>query len=292
MTRTVSNAPRLPQSGNGGAAAKRYTLADVTKGGKGLPMKIVITGIPGIGKTSCAAQAVNPFFLLSPGETGINTLADNGLVPKDIPSLEIQDWENLLSIIGELQTKEHNRQTLILDVVDGFEKLANHYVCVKDYSGDWSAKGFMSYQQGFRNVAAGPWRQLLQELDRLREIKRMAIILLAHTGIANFANPAGADYNRYTPTMYKDAWELTFGWAEAVLFGNRDISVTKEKLDRKAKGVGGQSRIFYTEYSAIADAKNQYNLSPEIDMGNSGKEAWENFIKAKEAGKIGGKDGK
>lgn len=290
MTRTVSQAgSRLPQSGNGGAPGKRLTLADSIKGGKQLPSRLIFHGVAGIGKTSFAAQSPNPFFLLSPGETGLHTLSDQGLVSKEIPNIEVAEWDDVLAIIEELRTTEHDRKTLVLDVVDGFEKLCNQYVCMKDYAGDWGTKGFMSYQQGFRTVAAGPWKQFLQELDRLRETKRMAIVMLAHTGIGNFNNPAGADYNRFNPTLYKDAWELLFGWADIVLFGNRDVTASKEKGASKAKASGGQSRILYTEFDAIADAKNRHNLPPEIDMGNSGQEAWNNFIGAIKAGKNGGK---
>ncbi len=288
MTRTVSQASRLPQSESIGTR-KRYTLADSIKGGKQLPSRMIFHGVAGIGKTSFAAQMPHPYFLLSPGETGLHTLADQGLVSKEIPNLEIFDWENLIDIIKELQTTEHNFKTLVLDAVDGFEKICNQYVCTKDYEGDFGKKGFLNYQQGYKTVAMGPWKQLLQELDRLRENKRMAIVMLAHTGIANFGNPAGADYNRFTPTLYKDAWELIYGWTDIVLFGNRDTTVSKDGQDRKAKGHGGQSRILYTEYDAIADAKNRHNLPPEIDMGDSGVEAWNNFIEAIKAGKNGGK---
>lgn len=287
MTRTVSN-PRLPQPGNGGTV-KRFTLADCIKGGKQLPSRLVFQAVAGAGKTTFATFSPNPFFLLSPGETGLHTLADQGLVSKDVQSLEILEWENLFSVIEELQTTNHDRKTLVLDAIDGFEKLGNKYVCDKDYGGDWSTKGFLNYQVGYRSMAMGPWKHLLQELDHLRELKRMAIILLAHSGISNFSNPAGADYNRFTPPMYKDAWEITFGWADIVLFGNRETTVKKEKADTKAKASGGRARIMYTEYDAIADAKNRHNLPAEIDMGSSGQEAWNNFIEAIKAGKNGGK---
>jgi hypothetical protein len=228
---------------------------------------------------------------LSPGETGLHTLIDAGLLP-EVPNIEVNDWDNTLAIVEELTTANHAYKTLVVDTIDGLEKLANSHVCETQFGGDWGEKGFMGFHRGYKVTASGPWRGLLAAFDRLREVKRMGIILLAHTGIGNFQNPSGPDFNRYAPDLYKDAWSLSFGWADIVLFGQREIAVSKDKTDRKAKGSGGDARVIYTEWSAFADAKNRHNLPPEIEMGTSGKEAWENFIKAIAAGKNGnGKDG-
>jgi hypothetical protein len=250
----------------------------------------VIHGQGGIGKTSAAAHAQSPFFLLSPGETGLHTLIDAGILPP-LPNLEVHDWEGVLSLVEELATTDHPYKTLVIDTIDGLEQLCNAHVCATDYSGDWSEKGFMGYQRGYRAMAAGPWRGLLAALDKMRELKRVRPILLAHTGMGNFSNPEGPDYNRYVPNMYKDAWQLTFGWADIVLFGQREIFVVKDRpKDQRGKAVGGDHRVFFTEWRASADAKNRHNLPPEIEMGNSGKEAWENFTAAITASRQNGKE--
>jgi len=209
----------------------------------------------------------------------------------EIPSLEIPTWDELLGVVDQLTTMDHVYRNLVIDTADGMEKICNQYVCDTDFNGDWSEKGFIGFQRGYKVAAAGPWRSFLAALDKLRETKRMGMILLAHTGIGNFQNPMGPDYNRFTPDMYKDAWQLTFGWTDIVLFGQREVTVSKEKGDRKAKGYGGDARIILTEYSAAADAKNRHNLPPEIPMGDSPAEAWKNFIDAIAAGRrprIGG----
>lgn len=233
-----------------------------------------------------AAHAPQPFFLLSPGETGLHTLIDAGLLP-EVPNVEIDTWENQLAMVEELTTSEHQYRSLVVDTIDGIEKLAQSYVCAADFGGDWGEKGFSGFQRGYKMTASGPWRGLLAALDKLREVKRMGIILLAHTTVANFQNPTGPDFNRYTPDMHKESWSLTYAWADMVLFADREIVVSKEKTDRKAKGHGGTARIIQTEYAAVADAKNRHNLPPEIDMGNSGKEAWDNLVAAIKQGRNG-----
>ena len=259
---------------------KRQTLSDVATGSRKLPNRVLFHGLPGIGKTSWAAQAPSPLDLLSPGETGLHTLMDSGIVPTTIPNIEVADWESLIGLVRELQTSDHKYRCLVLDTIDGFIDLANRYVCRTMYGGDMGEAGFMSYQRGYESVAMGPTRELLSELDKLRELRGMGIILLAHCEISNFKNPEGPDYDRYMPAINKRSWKLIQAWSDIVLFGTRVVHVEKERADRKAKAQGGDVRIMETEHSATADAKNRHNLPPVIEMGNSPAEAWANFISA------------
>ena len=265
---------------------KRMSLSDAATVGKKLPSRVMFHGQAGIGKTSFAAWAPSPLFLLTPGETGLHTLIDSGLLPP-VPSIEVPAWDDLMGLIAELTETDHSHKTLVLDVVDGAEKLGNAHVCAVAYNNDWSESGFEGYQRGYRTMANTVWRELLAALDKLREVKRLGIILLAHTGVGNFNNPEGHDYNRWLPTMNKEAWQLTLGWADMVLMGKREVVTTKDRADRKAKGAGVDERVIITEWSAVADAKNRHNLPPEISMGSSGKEAWANFIAAIKTGREG-----
>ena len=275
---TATRSTRSTRSGSEAAAspAKRLTLADTLRKSRQLPSRIVLHGQGGIGKTSWATQLAKPYFLLSKGETGLETLIDAGLAP-EVPFLEVGDWVNTLAIVQELTDADHDYKTLVMDTGDGFEKLANYHVCQTDYKGDFSEKGFEGYQRGYKSVANGPWAQMLIALDKLREVKRMGIVVLCHTGIKNFANPNGADYNRFEPAMARYAWELMFGWADMVLFAYREVVTEKGRGDSKAKGHGGSTRVMLTDYDAVADAKNRHNLPSEILMGDSATEAVDNF---------------
>jgi hypothetical protein len=251
------------------------------KGGTGLPPRIVIYGRPAVGKTSVAAYAPNPVFLMSPGETGLHTLIDSGQLPGDIPNLEVPDWQSYIGLIEDLTDKDHQRKALVVDVVNGMEKLANVFTCQRDYAGDMGEKGFMSYQSGYRAVAMGAWKESLVALDKLRNAKKMMVILLAHTGSAKVPNPMGLDYQKWAPAFDgRWAWEATYAWADIVLFADFDIAVIKEKDEAKAKGRGGDRRVFRTNWEPGYDAKNRHGFPDEIEMGNSGKEAWNNLAAA------------
>lgn len=180
-----------------------------------------------------------------------------------------------MGILDALETGEHKHKVLIIDTIGNAERLCHEHVCNVEYNGEWGKKGFANYQQGF-DVALAEWRLFLAALDRLRDKRGMALLLIAHTKVETFKNPEGADYDRYVPDVHKKTWALTHRWTDAVLFANFYVHVEQEKGER-AKGHGGQQRILYTEYHAAYEAKNRFGLPPEIDMGNSGAEAWNNL---------------
>ena len=136
--------------------------------------------------------------------------------------------------------------------------------------------------QGFE-VSLGDWRLLLNALDRLRETKRMAIVGLCHTRVVTFKNPEGADFDRYAPALHPKTWELTHRWADHVLFANFYMTVERDGV--RPKAFGGQERLLYTTRHAAYDAKNRAGLPEQIDMGDSGDEAWTNFFSALKAAK-------
>lgn len=217
-------------------------------------------------------------------EDGVTTLKASGLVP-NVPQLPIPNtWGEVLSILDSLATDEHSFRTLVIDAMRGFEVLCHDDVCQNEFNGDRGEKGFESYQKGY-SVAVTPWRLFLRALDRLRDERKMSIILLAHAKVVTFKNPGAADFDRYTPDVHAKTWEATNKWAEMVLFCNY-LTVVKAKDDtKKGKGYGGRERFIYTEYDASRDAKNRYNLPEQISMGTSGFEAWTNLMDAIKAGR-------
>src|SRR4051812_31251234 len=59
---------------------RRPTLGDVISTGSGLPSRGVIYGPEGTGKTTLGAMFPKPVFLMTRGETGLETLIDAGRV--------------------------------------------------------------------------------------------------------------------------------------------------------------------------------------------------------------------
>ena len=263
----------------------RDFLAEISTQAKPRPMAAIVYGSPGTGKTSLGAAIPNRVFLIDAKEDGINTLKASRLVDADIPVLPpVDSWEDTLAVLKQLATNEHPYKALVLDTLGGLERLCHDYICRIHFRGDWGEKGFAGYQRGYE-VALPEWRLLLNALDDCRDAG-MSVMCLTHSVVAPFKNPEGEDYDRFVPDMHRKTWTLTHRWADMVLFLNYYVEVTTD--GQRPKGRGGQNRIAYTEYHAAYEAKNRSGLPSEIDMGASGKEAWNNLKSAIEAARKGG----
>jgi len=285
---TAMPAPRRTSSGSPQATQKK-SLSEITSSGSGMPNRYCLHGPEKWGKTSFAAQAPKPIFIQSRGETGLDPLIDAGRVKETAHFPESQDWMEFLGCIRALIDEDHDYKTLVIDTLNGAERLCHEFVCARDFGGEWGDKGFSSYSKG-PEVSLSEWRTLLSALDELRRKKRMTIFALCHTKVAPYRNPTGADYDRFQPDMDKRTWALTAKWADVILFGAFDETVAavrenKKTGEQKGKGLGGNVRLMYTEKTAAYDAGNRLGLPPEIEMGNSAEEAWKSFANAVKAGR-------
>ena len=282
----TSQAPRSTRPGS--TRQPILSLADVSSSGSGLPNRYILHGVEKIGKTSFAAHAPSPVFLETSGETGLETLIDAGQLKATPHFPEIQTWEQLLSVLETLTNEDHQYRTLVIDTLNGAERLCHEFVCQRDFGNDWGERGFAGYQRGFE-VSLAEWRRFLAMLDTLRAQRNMSILTLCHTRITPFSNPEGADYDRYSPDMHRKTWGLCHKWADCVLFLNYETFVNEQDSKKKGKASSTQSRVLYTERHAAYDAGNRLGLPPEIDMGSSGAEAWQNFINSLKAARNGDK---
>lgn len=273
---------RMPQAtGLRPATVKRFALSDIQTKSDALPNRYVLHAREGFGKTSLAAHAPKPIFIQTRGETGLDALINSGQLPDTPHFPEIQSWEDFLAAIRLLTEDEHPYKTLVIDTVNGAERLCYEFVCQRDFNGEWGDRGFGSYMRGYE-VSLAEWRMFLNLLDELRRTKKMTIFMLIHTKIKTFKNPMGADYDRWSPDMHEKCWGLTHKWSDAILFGNFETVVISDKKDstRKGKVAANSARILYTEQQPAFDAKNRMGLPGEIEMGSSAQEGWNNLANA------------
>lgn len=257
----------------------------ISKSGSGLPSRLLLHGTEGIGKSSFAAHAPKPVFAMTRGETGLLTLIDNGQIKETDHFPEVVSWNDLLQHILYLTMEDTGHRSFVLDTLNGAERLCFEHVAAMQYGGNMES--FLNFGRG-PEVAQQEWVKFLSFLDRLREVRRMAIICLCHTKVKTFKNPEGDDYDRYTPDMHEKTWGLSAKWADVILFGNFQTFAKKDKGALKAKGLSSGKRFFYTRRTAAYDAKNRLGLPEEIPMGESSLEGWNNFIGAVKKAKAEG----
>jgi len=247
------------------------------------PIAMVVQGVEGVGKTSFLTQAPSPIVVMTETETGLDTLVDSGQAD-ETPRIHVKSWSELDEFVDALLEGDHEYKTFALDCANGAEAMLYRHVTQTEFGGDFGERGFAGYGRGYR-VAAPLWDAFLVKLDRLRNEKGMRVVLITHTKVATFKNPAGADYDRYTPDMHASAWGLTHKWADIVLFLNFLTTIDDED---KRKASGGTMRIAYCERRAAWDAKNRHGLPESFSLGKSAKEGWNNFLDALKKGKSNG----
>lgn len=247
------------------AAPPRMTLASVTRGKQREPMSLLVYGVEKIGKSTFASEAPSPIFLD----------AEKGTEEIDVARFPTPEtWEDVLEAVRALASGEHTYRTLVLDTLDWIEPLLWAFICKRDGFPTIESYGF---GKGYA-TALDEWRVLLAGLERLRIVRRMNVILLAHSWIKSFKNPEGLDFDRYELKLNPKAGGLLKEWPKAVLFANHETIATEEKKTKRVRGVATGARLIYTNRTAAYDAGNRYNLPDSLPLD------WAEFAAAVDAG--------
>src|SRR5262245_57101728 len=117
-----------------GSRPRALTLGAIRKKGSGSPNRAILYGVEGGGKTSFGASAPRPVFLMTRGETGLQTPIDAGRVPDTPHFPELMSWPEVLAAIDALQNEDHDYRTLVIDTLNGCERLCHEYVCQRDFN--------------------------------------------------------------------------------------------------------------------------------------------------------------
>ena len=228
------------------------------------PIRIVLHGVPGVGKTTFAADI--------PGAVFVGP--EDGAGDLDISRIVVHTWAELLSVLAAFVSEPSDYRALVLDTIDWIEKLLHQHITKGACSMEAAEKG---YGKAYK-LAAEETLKLTQTLDAIRMKRRMAIVALAHTGLVKFDDPEDQAYDRYQIRIHKDAAPIWSDWADVVLFANFDIKVRRTG-DDVTKGRGKAldrepPRVLYTSRRPAFDAKNRYKLDHEIPL------SWADFSAA------------
>lgn len=268
----------------------RMTIGSVLKGRRKAPVRVLVYGTEGIGKSSFGADAPSPIFLG----------AEDGTAQLDVERFPTpESWQDVLDAVRVLETDAHEYRSLIVDTLDWAEPLLWEHICKRDNQANIEAYG---YGKGY-SAALDEWRIFLGALERLRKTKALNIVLIAHSWIRPFKNPEGEDFDRYELKLNAKAGGLIKEWADAVLFANYETLVSKDGKTKRTRGVDTGARLLFTERRAAYDAKNRYGLPPFLPLSWGDFEAAaqkhqtatpEALVKEvqRKAEELGGEDGK
>lgn len=215
---------------------------------KAKPMKVVLYGVEGIGKTTFVSHFPDPIFIDTEGSTGF-------IDAKKLPDPD--SWAMLLEEIAYMAQSPQGK-TLVIDTADWAEELAKQHLMAKH---KWQAIDQTDY--GARYVALS--NEIIRLLRGLEMVKNagMNVVLTAHAVQKKFELPDQVgSFDRYVLKLEKRDAALIKEWCDMLLFANYKTTVVASGSGSK-KATGGQ-RVMYTTHMPAWDAKNRLGLPDEL----------------------------
>lgn len=231
-------------------------LAKAQKGIKIGPQLTTIVGIPGVGKSTLAAQWPKPIFLDI--ENGSSHLNVTRLTPTDLPT-----YESVVATIDELIENPAMYGTLVVDSITKLEAYIERDICgdkyqsIEDVNGGFG-KGYVAVREEMQ--------RFMEKLDKL-VILGMEVILVGHVQVKKFTDPYdNQTYDRFVIQGNEKMTQIIVAMSYNVFFCKRVVSTHVDAKTKRTQAFSDGTRIMVTEWRPGADAKNRLNLPSEIEM--------------------------
>lgn len=225
-------------------------MLNITTGIEKTPIKTVIYGAEGVGKSSLAAQFPNPLFLDTEGGTS----------RLNVRRIRIANWEDLIATVKEVIDTPEVCKTLVVDTADWAESFCIDFICNKYRQTSIESFG---YGKGYTYIQE-EFGEFLKLLTKVTEVG-INVVIIAHGKPRKFELPdeQGA-FDRYETKLTRQVAPLIKEWCDMLLFCNyKTFVVTTENNSKKAQG---GKRVMYTTHNPCWDAKNRFNLPDELDL--------------------------
>ena len=216
------------------------------------PVKVVLYGPEGIGKSTFAAKFPSPVFIDTEG--GTKKLNVNRLP-------QPTSWAMLMDEANEVRLGHIPCGTLVIDTADWAERLCIRAVCdranVKGIEDFGYGKGYTYLKEEFGKL-----------LDLLEDVLHAGhnVVMTAHAQLSKFEQPDEmGQYDRWTMKTSKQVAPLIREWCDMLLFANYKTIVVKDGDGKNAKNKAqGGRRVMYTTHHPCWDAKNRDGLADEL----------------------------
>jgi len=241
-------------------------FSDVVRGKKMTPLKGLIYGYNGVGKSTFASKSKAPIFLDLEGN----------IDHFDIDRVPVNTLEAVEERLKHLLVHPHQYTTVVIDSVDKLEMRITQYIR------QTKSKKELDYGRLYGFIAEH-FESILEQLDRLRDERNMNVILIGHSAIKRCENPTTQVYDKYVLRLHEKSADLICDWAHFILFAVNDLSFeegedlgfnkTRERVRMNDR------RILYTMGNTAYIAKNPYNLPRTIPLRDAKDSTdWNNFI--------------
>ena len=259
--------PRARKARLLGESIMRMSLQSVASSRRAdKPLRVLIYGNAGIGKSTLGASAPSPIFLC----------AEDGVSHLDVPRFPAPEtWKDVFDAIKVLTHEDHNYKTLVIDTLDWLEPLCWQHVCKAAGKPDIESFG---YGKGYV-AAVDAWRLLLGRLELLQSKRGMHLVLLGHAVARDHRDPELDAWKRWSPKLHQASADLICEWCDGVFYATHLAFAKKD--GPKVRGVSTGERVLHTEWTAGHVAKNRWAMPSVLPL------AWgEVFARTRDLGAI------
>ena len=248
------------------------------------PPIITLPGFPGAGKTSLAGLFPAPAFIQAEDSQTVFEDTEEANQPFFMPALptankakNISTKKVLLDQLREFATADHPYKTLIIDTVTSLSDMFEHELVEFDEGNAKSVQDAAGgYQKGY-DIIAGWHQEIISACNKIRNLKGMGIVFLAHTGDRKIKNSPEltGEYNVYGLKMHQKSEKIYVSLSDAVLYLKQIESVTGHATDKKGATVKkgrikmSADRVLITSSDGVigyVSAKSRYDMPNEIDV--------------------------
>jgi hypothetical protein len=237
---------------------------EIIKGPVVMPPRVTVHGPAGVGKTTFACQAPAPIMI--PVEDGAAQVGVDR-VPLCRKSAAV------FAALDGLLTESHPYETVIIDSIDWLERLLH-----EEHAASLGVVSIADVPYGRGYTAILPsWEKLRRTLDRLRDEKGMAVVLIAHTEVKHQEPPDSEPYDASVLKLHKGAAAIITEWSDVVGYASLESRVkeTDAGFGRKiTRGTTTGKRILRTHPNPAFTAKTRYALPDKIAL------TWGDFVDA------------
>jgi hypothetical protein len=232
---------------------------NITRGVIKSAQRVVISGVPGIGKSTFASHAPNALVIDTEGST------------KQLDVARLDDptsWTMLMEEVDAVINNPSLCDSLIIDTIDWAEKLAANQVIAAN---NWKSIEDGGYGSGYKKI----YEAMGRLLDKLSLVvsRGINVFLVAHTALRKVEQPDEmGSYDRWELKLQNspkcNVAAMVNEWADMVLFANYKTMIVVDDKTKKGKGMGGK-RVIYTAHRPACNAKNRFGLPEECEFDYS-----------------------